>query len=78
MAKRYERLISKSAAKQLKSVAPWAIAVAAFSGMVAALADRRGRGRSKPDSIAEVRSEEKSVLDGISAGFSVPQASGAV
>lgn len=86
MAKKNDRLISKKTKKKIKAVAPWAIAIAATTGMVAAVADRALRGRVKmlaAETVAKVRPSKRGARqsNGMSNGMVngiVPQESGAV
>jgi hypothetical protein len=68
MAKKNKRLISKKTKKKVKAAAPWALAIAATGGMLAAFADRRIRGRVSSfaaDTVEKVRPARKSESNGI-------------
>lgn len=79
--KNQKRLISKKTKKMMTKVAPWAIAVAATGGMIAALADRAIRGKVRTiaaDTVEKVRPHAgKTKSDGMANGM-VAQESGAV
>jgi hypothetical protein len=77
MAKKNKRLFSKKTKKKLKAAAPWAIAVAATGGLVAALADRSIRGKVRAVTARTVEKVHKTKSNGMVNGI-VPQESGAV
>lgn len=84
MAKR-KKLVSKQTKKKLAAAAPWAIAIAATGGMLAAFAERglsrlRGKVRSiAAETVETIRPEktERTAASGMVSGM-VPQESGAV
>jgi hypothetical protein len=81
MAKK-RKLISKKTKKKLKAAAPWAIAIVATGGMIAAVADRSLRGTVRSFAAGAVekvhpKKYESTKANGMVNGI-VPQESGAV